>query len=194
MPANTTRGYPYPVYGDTQNFPAQIQSLAQAINSDMQVLADAELATLNQPTVRLTSTTAQTATVGAYTTVSWAPGPPNYSNAGMWNSASPTIIQFTQPGVYLVSARLDLPASGTATEVGTYTLFGTTGLYGPNPARQTLRMQQTSPTRPDLTCIYLVPTAGETLSVFFRHDKATTFNIGARNLQATRISTAIGLP
>lgn len=194
MPASTSRGYPYPVYGDTQNVPDQLEALAEAVDTDMQVLADAQLAALNEPTVRLTSVTPQNAPVATYTTVTWAPGPPNIDNAGMWNPATPTIITFTQPGVYLLNARMDLPASATATEVGTYTFFGTTGAFGPNPSGQTLRMQQIAMTRPDLTCIYMVPTAGETLSVFFRHDKATAFNIGARNIQATRISTAIGLP
>ena len=39
MPQNTSRGYPYPLYADTpKDFPASIQALATAIDTDVAAL------------------------------------------------------------------------------------------------------------------------------------------------------------
>ncbi|MYZ35474.1 MULTISPECIES: hypothetical protein [unclassified Streptomyces] len=194
MPGATPRGYPFPLYADVQNFPAAIQSLATAVDADVQLLETARAGALNEPTVRVTNLTAQSIPGSTTTTITWGAAGANYDNASMWNPATPTLLTFTQPGIYLLEGRLEVAASGTATEVGTYTTITTSGAQGPLATAQSLRMAQTSPTRPDLLCLYLAATAGETFGMTFFHDHTTAKSVGARSITATRISTAIGLP
>ncbi|MCL7377492.1 hypothetical protein [Streptomyces sp. 35G-GA-8] len=192
MPQNTSRGYPYPLYTDPQNPPADLQALATAVNNDVAVLDAARLAALDEPTVRVGSSTAQSVNGSTVTPLTWSAA--SYDNAGMWNAATPTVITFTATGIYLLSTRLEVAVSGTATEVGTYTQMVTSGAFGPTPVAQSLRMSQTGPTRPDLYAIYYVAAVGETLGVSFFHDHTTAKSVGARNLTATRISIVGGLP
>ncbi|RYJ26489.1 hypothetical protein CU044_3782 [Streptomyces sp. L-9-10] len=193
MPQTTSRGYPYPLYTDPQNPPGDLQALATAVNNDVGVLDAARLAALDEPTCRLTAQSAPISVPGSTTTtLTWQSAP--YDNAGMWNPATPTFLTFTVTGIYLLSTRLEVAVSGTATEVGTYTQMVTSGAFGPTPVAQSLRMSQTGPTRPDLSAIYYVAAAGETLSVSFFHDHTTAKSVGARNLTATRISIIGGLP
>ncbi|WP_326811618.1 hypothetical protein [Streptomyces scopuliridis] len=192
MPQNTSRGYPYPLYTEPQNPPGDLQALATAVNTDVAVLDAARLAALDEPTVRVGSSTTQNVNGSTVTPLTWSAA--SYDNAGMWSSGSPTVITFTVTGIYLLSARLEVAVSGTATEVGTYTQMVTSGAFGPTPVAQSLRMSQTAPTRPDLYAIYYVAAVGETLGVSFFHDHTTAKSVGARNLTATRISIIGGLP
>ncbi|MFJ9029825.1 hypothetical protein ACIRQP_15080 [Streptomyces sp. NPDC102274] len=192
MPQNTSRGYPYPLYTDPQNLLGDIQALATAINDDVAVLDAARLAALDEPTVRVGSSTNQSIPGSTVTPLTWSAA--SYDNTGMWSASTPTVITFTVTGIYLLSTRLEVAVSGTATEVGTYTQMVTTGTFGPTPVAQSLRMSQTGPTRPDLYAIYYVAAVGETLGVSFFHDHTTAKTVGARNLTATRISIIGGLP
>ncbi|MFJ2675140.1 hypothetical protein [Streptomyces sp. NPDC087525] len=192
MPQNTSRGYPYPLYTDPQNPPGDLQALATAVNNDVAVLDAARLAALDEPTVRVGSSTAQSVNGSTVTPLTWSAA--SYDNAGMWSAATPTVITFTVTGIYLLSTRLEVAVSGTATEVGTYTQMVTSGAFGPTPVAQSLRMSQTAATRPDLYAIYYVAAVGETLGVSFFHDHTAAKSVGARNLTATRISIIGGLP
>ena len=60
MPANTPRGYSYPLYTDTMDgFPAAMQDLATDVDTDMQALVNQVNAAQNRPSVRVTATANQ---------------------------------------------------------------------------------------------------------------------------------------
>lgn len=54
---STTRGYPYPAPGDAPNGPLQIANLAQAVDADVDAVADVALGTANVFTPTLTAST-----------------------------------------------------------------------------------------------------------------------------------------
>lgn len=192
MPGTTPRGYPFPDYLDPQDFPDAIEDLALAVDLDVEMIDTAITEALDEPSVSLVSNVNMAIPGSTPTILTWLTS--TYDNDGMWNPGTPTIITFNTPGVYLLTTRLEVAVSGTATEVGTYTEFVTSGAFGPTPTAQSLRMQIVSPTRPCLLVPYLVPTAGETLSVRWTHDHTTNKTVGFRNLTACRISLPTGLP
>jgi len=103
MPANTPRGYTYPLYGDTQNFPAQIQDLATDIDTDVDGLYDARAAALYAPTGVASFTGALALASGVTTTVTF--DTELYDNANMVDIAgAPTDISIPSVGNYLISA------------------------------------------------------------------------------------------
>jgi hypothetical protein len=193
VPANTPRGYPYPLYPDAQDFPQAIQDLAVAVDLDVEAIDTAITESLDQPSIQLVSNVNQSIVGSTPTILTWLT--PAYDNDAMWNAGTPTLITFNTTGVYLLTARMEVAVSGTATEVGTYSELVTSGAMGPVPTAQSLRMQQVSPTRPCLFVPYYVGTAGETLSVRFTHDHTTNKTVGFRSLTAVRISVPIpGVP
>lgn len=101
MPATTPRGYEYPLYGDTQNPPAQIQALAEDIDVDVQSLYTARTTALNAPTA-LISQLSDPIPNGVLTTITF--DNELYDNAGMVNlGTDATAISITSAGLYLVS-------------------------------------------------------------------------------------------
>ncbi|MFB7936684.1 hypothetical protein [Streptomyces sp. NPDC056049] len=100
MPDTTPRGYEYPLYSDTQNFPAQIQALAEDIDADVQSLYDADQAARNAPSASLGLTgPIQLIPTGAITTVQFSFV--EYDNAGM--ATLPSNIAIVETGLYLVT-------------------------------------------------------------------------------------------
>lgn len=104
MPENTARGYTYPVYGDTADFPAQIGNLATDIDTDMQSLYDRVSAGKNQSALYLRGTATQNinnnANVAAVFDTEY------YDNTDMvLFPAGATTAVFTQTGLYIASAR-----------------------------------------------------------------------------------------
>ena len=70
MPANTPRGYTYPLYTDPADFPAQVQDFAQDVDVDVQALATTVTNALNSPSARVTETANQAITQNVATFVS----------------------------------------------------------------------------------------------------------------------------
>lgn len=100
MPATTPRGYEYPLYSDGQNFPTQIQTLAEDIDADVQGLYDADQDARNAPSASLGLTGPfQVIPSGAITTVQFDFIP--YDNAGM--ATLPSSIAIVETGLYLVT-------------------------------------------------------------------------------------------
>lgn len=102
MPGTTPRGYEYPLYTDTQNFPAQIQALAEDIDTDVQGLYDADTEARNAPTAKAQFAGLLDVPTGPQTTVTF--NTELYDNAGMINlGVSPTVISIVETGLYLVT-------------------------------------------------------------------------------------------
>lgn len=110
MPGTTPRGYDYPLYGETQDFPAQIQELAEDIDADVQSLYDANTDARNAPTAALGLLAPfQVIPSGSITTVQF--DFIQYDNASM--ATLPSNIAIVETGLYVVTAGLTFLGAAT---------------------------------------------------------------------------------
>lgn len=101
MPGFTPRGYEYPLYGETQNFPSDIQSLATSMDTDLNALFVAANHARNAPTASVQLTVPQTIPTGVTTNINF--DTEIYDNASMVNlGVQPQQIAITEVGVYLM--------------------------------------------------------------------------------------------
>jgi hypothetical protein len=111
MPANTPRGYTYPLYGDPANPAAQIQDFAQDVDADVAVQVASITTALNRPSAKVSSATAQVFVSGVAQFVTWATE--NYDNAAMANlGVNNDRISFTSAGNYLISTEINFNGNG----------------------------------------------------------------------------------
>lgn len=191
MPANTPRGYTYPLYPDTQDFPAQIQDLAQDIDTDIQTIANLGPLALDRVTAR-----AQDAGPNAIvpnTTTAVAFGIQAFDYGAIYNPGTPTLMTFPESGIYQVSLSIEFLANGNAT-VGARAIFLTSsGALTPVVARESRAGNQNRNTSLDVSTLYMAVAAGETISSFVRHNSAANVSIADRWMSVTKITaTATG--
>lgn len=188
MPQNTpSRAYTYPVYTDTQDFPAQIQELATDIDLDVENLDDQIVEALNRQSVAIRSTLSQNIPVGtAYTNLTWATT--DYDNATM--ATIPTGITIPREGVYLVMAKVTFVGTGIGSpqyyvearlqsSLAFIPIIGNSSTETVGNTDSTLQLSQ---------LFYNDGTAGDVITIGVRHSHSAIRAVTARDLSATRVS------
>lgn len=186
MPANTPRGYTYPLYSDPANPPAQIQDFAQDVDTDVQNQVNRIAGALNRPSAECRATANQA--IAANTNVFATFTTEEYDNAAMINlGVNNDRITFTSTGVYLIHAEANFAPNGNAT-VG-----GREGIIVPNllsgtDARQSLRGHITFDTELCVQLLYQVQTVGDFVRFQVRQSSGAALNISARSFSATKVA------
>lgn len=189
MPANTPRGYTYPLYPDTQDFPAQIQDLAQDIDADVQALADAIDAGYNRASVRVSGPIGGTQAIptgaaGASVTYNVE----EYDNAGMANlGVTNDRITYQEVGFYLVTAHVTF-AAGPNTTWGIGAALTSTGTLLGQPAVMSRNGHNTRPTNLTVTSIEFANSIGDTTRLVVFHNAGVNVNVTDCSLTATLLS------
>ena len=189
MPANTPRGYPYPLYTDLNAFPAQIQALATAVDADMDALWDRLIAGYNQPAVYVRGTGNQaiannTGVTATYTTEV-------YDNAGMFTiGTSATNVNILTSGVYIVTGRVSYTANGAALAGARQISLVSSGALGVLARRSIQADFGTFPpagsTVPAVTNVGYMA-AGTVLTMVHLQNSGATIQSATRTLAAARI-------
>lgn len=184
MPANTPRGYTYPVYGDPANPPAQIQDFAQDGDTDVAALAARRTAALNRPSARVSATTNQSIPANTMTFVTWVTE--EYDNAAIANlGVNNDRLTFTQAGWWLVAAEVNWSSNGNAT------VNGRLGILVPNLSsvvcHHTLRGAQNMDTEMSLIMLYRCVTVGDFVRLQVRQESGAALNISARSFSVTKV-------
>ena len=186
MPANTPRGYTYPLYTDPADFPADMADLATDVDTDVQSLVTTVSDTLNAPSARVSASANQSIPSGVATFVTWAVE--EYDNAAMANlGVNNDRITFTETGIYLVHAEINHASNGNAT-VG-----GRSGALVQNLSSQTASHTtpgiQNTAVEWSLTDLIEVITIGDFIRIQLRHNSGAAVNIDARSFSATKVSS-----
>lgn len=186
MPETTPRGYPYPLYTDTADFPAQLQDLAEAVDTDIEALFNRLTAGLNMAACRVQASLVNqnipvsTDQIASYTTEV-------YDNAGMFSlGTSNTTMTFTQTGLYIAMGRSTFQPNGNATVNArqiSLVSSGTMGVLG----RRAVQGSQTEATAVALTVPPFFAAAGDTLTMIQRQNSGAALNSSTRSLMVARI-------
>lgn len=185
MPANTPRGYSYPLYTDPANFPAQLQDLAQDIDVDVEAQADRITAALNAPSCRISATANQLIAVSTTTNATFAVE--EYDNAAMANlGVNNDRITFTSTGIYLIHAECNWVPNGNAT------VNGRGGIIFANLGQEitwhNLRGAQNADVELSMTTLYQVDTVGDFIVMQLRQNSGGGANVSARSMSATKVA------
>lgn len=188
MPGSTpNRGYPYPLYSETQDFPAQMQALALAVDTDVKNnLEDPIALALDQPSVRIVRDASSQA-IAANVNVTLTYNLEIYDNDGMADVfVNNTTITINTPGIYLISGAVRIDADTTAGGAAALILMSS-GAFT-NPVGISRSLDNDKNTSLSYTTLHRVPTAGETLTQFVRHNHALALPALGANFSATRIT------
>lgn len=190
MPANTPRGYTYPLYTDVQNFPAQIQDFATDVDTDVQAQIALQTNYLDQPAARVSATAAQAVASNTDVTLTWAVE--EYDNAGLWVIGSPTIFTVNELGIYLISAWANWSGNLDST-LSAVSLRIQSSAVGTPRARNDIRRGVDS--TPDsiaasahVSTLHEVTVIGETISIIARHNLPVASQVTDRAFSITKIS------
>lgn len=186
MPANTPRGYTYPLYGDVNNFPAQLQDFAQDVDTDVQaIVTSATTALTAAPSCRISATANQLIAATTNTLVTFATE--EYDNAAMGNlGVNNERITFTSTGFYLVHAEVNFTSNGNATVNGrSGALIFNGGSFGSAPNR--VRGAQSMDVEWAVTSLARVTALPAFVQVQVRQDSGAALNISARSFSATKV-------
>lgn len=113
MPANTPRGYPYPLYSDPADFPAQSLAFATAVDTDVQAQVTSINDALFSPSAAVSATANQAIASATSTNATFATE--DYDNAAMGNlGVNNDRLTITEAGLYLVSASVLFASNGSA--------------------------------------------------------------------------------
>lgn len=186
MPQNTPRGYTYPLYGDANSFPAQIQDMATDIDADMQALINRITAGYNFASASVQASGVNQS-IANNTDVTATYDTELYDNAAMANlGVSNTILSITQTGVYLCIARATF-ASSAAAATGREIRLVSSGIGG-TIARKSIDGNEGLAAT---TTVHLVNiahlAAGTTLSMVQRQNTGAAINSVFRQLQAAKL-------
>lgn len=190
MPGTTpNRSYPFPLLSETQNFPTDIQNLANAIDADVEALDNAIQAAYNRDSVRVVGPVGGTQAIptgGAGATVTYSTE--EYDNAGMANlGVSNDRITFQQSGFYLVTAHVTF-AAGPNTTFGFFAVLTSTGTPVTQPAFMSRQGHNTRPTNITITAPQYADSAGDTVRLIVGHNAGVNVNVTRCSLTATLIS------
>jgi len=183
MPANTPRGYPYPLYSDPANFPAQSQAFATAVDTDVQAQVASIADALQSPSAAVSATANQAIANTTITVVTFATE--DYDNAAMANlGVNNDRLTITETGFYLLSAFVTFATNGNAAGGRAMQIANLGGTaYG----RQSLRGSATELV--ELSCTTAVSlTAADVIRVVVRQTSGASENITARAFSATKVA------
>jgi len=185
MPANTSRGYTYPLYTDPADPAAQIQELATDIDTDMDALWDRMIAGYNQPGCRVRSSGINQA-IAVSTDVTATFAEELYDNQGMVNlGVSNTNINIVQTGLYLATARITFLSNGNATVNARQVTIATTGSLG-TVGRRAVEGKQNNATAVQLSALFWIA-AGGVVTVVQRQNSGASVNSSTRTLMVARM-------
>jgi hypothetical protein len=184
MPANTPRGYSYPLYTDPADPQAAIQDLAQDVDTDVAALVARQTAALARASARVSATANQNIPANTNTIVTWATE--EYDNAAMANlGVNNDRLTLTETGVYLVTAEINFSSNGNATVNGRSIIFQPN--LQPSMGKDTRRGAQAMDTEMTTTVLYQCVTAGDYIRVEVRQESGAALNISARSFSATKV-------
>lgn len=187
MPANTPRGYTYPLYGDTQNFPAQIQDLAQDIDLDVEALDNAIQAGYNRASARISGPPGGTLVTTSGTGVNLTFDVEEYDNAAMANlGVNNDRLTVTVEGFYLVTIHATYSTGPSATW-GAFLAWNTTGTTVGQPIARTTQGHNTLPTNLTVTSIVFAP-VGATFTGRVLQQSGANINVIDCSMTATLMS------
>lgn len=192
MPANTARGYTYPLYTDPINIPADLQDFATDVDTDVQTLQNQVNAAQNRPSVRVTATANQSIVQNTDTLATFATEA--YDNNNMADLATDaTRIQLQQSGIYLLTCRITFAAASPAAFVCSVRLNSSGGLIA-TPGQMSITGDDARTTEITVEQLHIVTTTiPDNITVTVRHSFTAAVNISARSLTATKIAaTATG--
>jgi len=187
MPANTPRGYTYPLYSDPANPPAQIQDFAQDVDADVQAIVTSANAALSaSPSARISATANQAVAANTNVTVTFATE--EYDNAAMANlGVNNDRITFTSTGFYLIAAEVNFVSNGNATVNGrSGTLVYTGGAFG--NAAYRVRGAQSMDVEWSVTTLARVTSLPAIVQLQVRQESGASLNISARSLSVTKVA------
>lgn len=184
MPANTPRGYTYPLLTDVANFPAQIQDFAQDVDADVQALVAAQNLALAAPSARVSASANQAIAVSTDTFLTFATE--EYDNASMGNlGVNNDRLTFTSRGLYLIHAECNFASNGNAT------VNGRSGVIVTNLGNEidwhSSRGAQSADTELSMTYPYFVNVIGDFVRFRVRQDSGAALNVNARSMSATKV-------
>jgi len=191
MAGTTPRGYQFSEYGDTQNFPANIQTLAEDIDADVQALDDEVTDSLNRPSCTLTETGVQSVPTGVTTLLSFTNI--NYDNDGM--AALPNGIDLIDDGIYLIMARITADVTGGTPAAFSVECRVTSSLgFIPVPVQQTQTATNTAsePLAINVAALHYTNGAGpDNIRVSVLHNAGVNVDFGARDFSCTKVSNLL---
>lgn len=189
MSLNTPRGYTYPVYGDATDFPAQIQDLAQDIDTDMQSLFNRVTAMYNQPAARADGSSVQA--VANNTNVTAVYDTETYDNSTIINLGTSTS-QLTIPsnGIYIAVgsaawANNGNPSSG-ACQISIVSSTGPLTVAARSMSAD-FPVGTAQPTFSNVTVIFSA-VAASTVTMVLRQSTGASMNTTSRQLVLAKIS------
>lgn len=189
MTQNTPRGYTYPLYTDPANFPAQMQDLAQDIDTDVAAQLALQTNMLDQPSSRVSATAAQAIASNTDVTLTWATE--EFDNAGLFVIGSPTIFTVNELGLYWIHAWAEFSANADSTTSGAMlrivsSAFGTRAAHGPR--RGIDSTPDSIAIQVHVSTLHEITVVGETISVVGRHNLPVASQVTTRAFSITKIS------
>lgn len=187
MPANTPRGYTYPLYTDLMDPAAQIQELATDIDTDMDSLWDRVTSAYNQPACRVRTSGVNQA-VAVNTDVTATYDTELYDNAGMVNlGVSNTNINIVSTGLYLACGRVTFLSNGNATINARQVTFVSSGSLGTVGRR--CQEGEISVATPVALTVLFWAASGTTFTMVQRQNSGAVLNTSTRQLMVARVGT-----
>ena len=189
MPANTPRGYSYPLYTDPRDFPAQIQDLATDIDTDVAAQVALETNMLDQPSARVSASAALAIATNTDVTLTWATE--EYDNGGLFVIGSPTIFTVNELGIYWIHAWAEFSANADSTTSGCQlrivsSAFGIRAVHGPR--RGVDSTPDSIACRVNVSTLHEITVVGETISIVGRHNLPVASQVTTRAFSITKIS------
>jgi hypothetical protein len=181
MPGTTPRGYPYPTYGDATAFATQIQSLATAIDTDIDSLWDRVAAGGNQPACVVESVGVNQS-VANNTDVTATYATEVYDNASMFTiGTSTTNVNIVSTGIYVAMARVSWAAAAAAGGRQISVNSSTTGVV----ARRTISVQTVAASMSMVHVFFA--TSGSVITMVQRQNSGGAINSDTRRLAVARL-------
>lgn len=181
MPADTPRGFTYPLYTDPQDTAAAIEELARDIDAGMNVAFQAADLALNQPSVKIQRLTSPVVLAsGATTNVIF--DNQVYDPSNMWGAG--TTVTVPIDGVYLVTAfaRFDVAAAG-----GVAVFIQQAGGVITAPVTVTRAPDNDKQTTVSVTALTACENIGETFTVALRQTSGAPMNTFQVDFTVTRV-------
>lgn len=189
MPANTPRGYTYPLFTDPMQPAPQIQDLAQDIDADLTAFEARHAAALDRPSARLTGFANQNVPTNTPTNMLLSAS--DYDNDFMY--LPPNTLRLTDTGVYWVTGRVTLEAFGAGAAFGiTAALLSSAGFI-PTMTRTSQRGLGTRPTWISISTLhYHTGIGNDDITLNVTQHSGNTLIATFRNICATKISALVG--
>lgn len=187
MTSTTPRGYEYPEYADTQNFPTQMQALAEDVDNDVynNLYLPITLAQ-DEPSVRVVQNGAQVVAQNVNVTLTY--DTEFYDNDSMANlGVNNTQVTVNTPGIYLISGAIRVSPSGSAGGAVALTLMSSGALIA-NPVGVSRALDNDKITAISYTTLHYVPTVPETFTQFARHNHSVGLSMTGAQMTFTRIA------